>query len=165
VIIVFTSVIPAMTKGARGGGGGTNGAATTSSQTRGQVGVLPTGVPSISLPTKASSPASTPPSAAPDPEAAMVADLWSEKWITRPADGKNATWLETLKPYTTEEWLPQLKTVDPGNLPSGLDGAVKLKESHTDSVVYEVGLKGGGALQMTLVKRADKWLVHKSDRV
>jgi len=165
VIIVFTSVIPAITKGARGGGTTNNGAATTTSQMAGQVGVLPSGVPTISLPTKAPSPSSAPPSAAPDPNAAVTADLWADAWITRPADNKNATWLETLKPYTTEEWLPQLATVDPGNLPTALEGKVTLKESHADSVVYDVGLKGGGKLEMTLVKRADKWLVHKSDRV
>ncbi|MCS7484494.1 hypothetical protein ACFFQW_40235 [Umezawaea endophytica] len=163
VIIVFTSVIPAITKGARGGG--STGAATTTSQVPGQVGVLPSGVPTISLPTKAAPPSSTPASAPVDPDAAVTADLWAEAWITRPADNKNSTWLETLRKYTTEELLPQMATVDPGNLPTALEGRVQEKESHTDSVVFEVGLKGGGTLQMTVVKRAEVWLVHKYDRV
>ncbi|MEO6084510.1 MAG: hypothetical protein ABIQ18_15525 [Umezawaea sp.] len=165
VVIVFSSVIPAMVKGTKGGSA-TNGAATTSSQASGQVGVIPTGVPTISLPSKAPAPSSDPPSAAPDPDALLTAENWAEAFITRPADNSNATWLETLKPYTTEEELPVLKTVDPRNLPNALDGEVKLKASHADSVVYEIGLKGGagGTLQMTLVKRNEKWLVHKYDR-
>src|SRR4051812_46486428 len=117
VIILFSSVIPAMVKGSRGTGS-TTGAVSTSAQASGQVGVVPTGVPSISLPTKAPSPSSAPPSAEPDPEAAITADLWADRWITRPADNKNSTWLETLKEYTTEELLPQMATVDPGNLPT-----------------------------------------------
>ena len=164
VIILFSSVIPAMVKGSRGTGT-TNGAVTTSSQASGQVGVVPTGVPSISLPTKAPAPSSTPASAPADPNAELTAENWAHAWITRPADNKNATWLETLKEYTTDELLPQMATVDPANLPAALDGQVKVKESHSDSVVCEVGLKGGGTLQMTLVKRSDKWLVHKYDRV
>lgn len=163
VIIVFTSVIPAMTKGARGGA--TNVAGTSTSQVPGQVGVLPSGVPSISLPTKAPPPSATPSSAPVNPDARITADLWADAWITRPADDKSTTWLETLKPYTTEELLPQMATVDPRNLPTALDGVVTPKESHPDSVVFEVGLKGEGTLRMTVVKRADKWLVHKYDRV
>lgn len=164
VVILFSSVIPAMVKGAKGGSTA-NGVGPTSSQVSGQVGVVPTGVPPISLPTKAPPPSSAPASAAPAPEAGLTAELWAEAWITRPADNKNATWLETLKKYTTDELLPQMATVDPANLPAALEGQVKVKESHSDSVVYQVGLKGGGTLQMTLVKRSDKWLVHKYDRV
>ncbi len=165
VVIVTTSVIPAITKGARGGGA-TNGAATGSSQVSGQVGVLPTGVPTISLPTKAPSPTSSPASAAPDPNALLTAENWANAWITRPADNNNAAWLETLKKYTTEETLPQLATVDPRNLPTALEGAVKLKESHETSVVYQVGLVGSVAktLEMTLVKRNGEWRVHRYDR-
>jgi len=162
VIIVFTSVIPAITKGARGGGA--NNAATSTSQVPGQVGVLPTGVPTISLPTKAAPPSSAPASAPVDSEAAVTADLWADAWITRPADNQNATWLETLKKYTTDELLPQLKTVDPGNLPSALEGVMTNKESHPESAVFEIGLKGGGVLRMSLVKRDDTWLVHKYER-
>src|SRR6187551_1920285 len=91
VIIVFTSVIPAITKGARGGGAN-NAGATSTSQVPGQVGVLPSGVPTISLPTKAAPPSSAPASSPVDPDAAVTADLWAEAWITRPADNKNATW-------------------------------------------------------------------------
>jgi hypothetical protein len=165
VVILFSSVIPAMVKGAKGGGA-TNGAATTSAQPSGQVGVIPTGVPTISLPSKAPAPSSPPPSAEPDPNAAITAQNWAEAFITRPADNSNDTWLETLKPYMTEEKLPQLKTVDPRNLPTALVGVMTLKESHDDSAVYEIGLKGGGGgtLVITLVKRNEKWLVHEYDR-
>jgi hypothetical protein len=165
VVILFSSVIPAMVKGAKSGGAN-NGAAATSSQASGQVGVIPTGVPSISLPTKAPPPSSAPPSVEADSNAQITAQNWAEAFITRPADNSNATWLETLKPYTTDEELPILKTVDPRNLPDALEGVMTLKESHAGSVVYEIGLKGGagGKLQMTLVKRNEKWLVHRYSR-
>ncbi|PRY46919.1 hypothetical protein [Umezawaea tangerina] len=163
VIMLFSSVIPAITKGAKGGGT-TNGAAASTSQLPGQVGTVPTGVPTISLPTKVTPPSSTVPSAPVAPDAQIVAENWADAWVTHPAGITNAQWLDKLKTSTSDELLPRMATVDPANIPEALVGAVSPTESHEDSVVFEVGLKGGGTLVMTVVKLPEGWRVHKYDR-
>ncbi|WNV82538.1 hypothetical protein [Umezawaea sp. Da 62-37] len=164
VIMLFSSIIPAVTKGAKSGGTTTNGAVTRTSQLPGQVGVVPTGVPSISLTTKATPPSSTVPSAPVAPDAQLIADNWASAWVTHPAGITNAQWLDKLKDYTSNELLPRMATVDPGNIPAALEGKVGPTESHEDSVVFEVGLKGGGTLVMTVAKLPEGWRVHKYDR-
>ena len=68
------------------------------------------------LPTRLSEPLVTPTSAEPAPEALRVAEQWVAAWLTPPEDGSVDTWLEGMSPYTTEEFLPQLRTVDPDNI-------------------------------------------------
>lgn len=162
LVFVLSFVVPNLGKGSNAAGPQT-GVGTTS--TEGQVGVLPSGVPSISLPTKAPPPSSNPPTAAPDDDAQLIADTWAMAWSIHPAGITNEQWLAKLKGSTTDELLPRMASVDPVQLPDGgLDGPVTPRESHTDSAVYVVGLKAGGKLVMTLVKRTEGWRVHQFSR-
>jgi hypothetical protein len=162
LVFVLSFVVPNVGKRSSAAGPLTGAAG---SSAPGQVGVLPSGVPSISLPTKAAPPSPNPPSAAVDPNAQLTAENWAEAWSTHPAGITNEQWLAKLKPYTTEEKLPTMSSVDPANLPDGgLTGTVKARESHAESAVFEVGLKAGGKLVMTLVKRDGEWRVHEYGR-
>lgn len=61
----------------------------------------------------------TPPApAAPAPEALAVAEAWARAWVNHPSGMTNEQWTAQLAPLTTEEFLPQLRSVDPANIPS-----------------------------------------------
>ena len=71
-------------------------------------------VPATStLPTRLTAPLATPTSAPPNDEAVHVAKAWAEAWVHHPAGITNQQWLDGLRPYTTEEFLPVMSTVDP----------------------------------------------------
>ncbi|MGH3905435.1 MAG: hypothetical protein ACRDTE_14790 [Pseudonocardiaceae bacterium] len=51
------------------------------------------------------------------PEALAVADVWVRAFLTAPDGISSARWVEQMRPYTTEEILPVLQSVDPANVP------------------------------------------------
>jgi hypothetical protein len=67
-------------------------------------------VPRVTLPPPATTTAA--------PEALAVAEAWARAWVNHPQGMTNEQWTAQLAPLTTEEYLPQLRTVDPANIPS-----------------------------------------------
>ncbi|GLZ35850.1 hypothetical protein Lesp02_80370 [Lentzea sp. NBRC 105346] len=134
-------------------------AATTSTQPN-QVGVLPSSGQS-NLPTKLPSPANSASAAPPETDAQLVAELWAETWIKPPANNDVNKWLEQLKPYTTDEFLAQMATIDPRNVPNKITEKVKPVKSTTSSIDFEVGTNIG-KVRITLIKvQPDgKWRVN-----
>ncbi|MBP2473883.1 cytoskeletal protein RodZ [Crossiella equi] len=65
-----------------------------------------------------SNPQPPPPPAQPAAEALAVAENWGKAWVDHPEGITNQQWLEKLKPFTTDEYLGQLASVDPGMVPS-----------------------------------------------
>ncbi|HEV7451508.1 MAG TPA: hypothetical protein VGO16_08995 [Pseudonocardiaceae bacterium] len=62
---------------------------------------------------------STPPPSTPAPVAALaVARSWVHAFLTVPNGISSARWVEQLRPYTTDELLPELRSVDPANVPA-----------------------------------------------
>ncbi|MDD7940728.1 hypothetical protein PHK61_20085 [Actinomycetospora lutea] len=61
-------------------------------------------------------PQSLPLSAAP-PVALAVAQRWTQAWATHPPGTTPAQWSAGLAPYTTDEYLAVLSSVDPANVP------------------------------------------------
>jgi hypothetical protein len=61
-------------------------------------------------------PQSLPLSAAP-PVALAVADRWTRAWATHPPGTTPEQWSAGLAPYTTDEYLAVLSSVDPSNVP------------------------------------------------
>ncbi|MGH3436792.1 MAG: hypothetical protein ACRDRN_10030 [Sciscionella sp.] len=110
-------------------------------------------------PTRQSGPTEVPTAAAPAPEALQVAEAWGKAWVHHPAGTTNAKWLAGLKPYTTDEYLPVMSTVDPANIPATkVTGPAKATHSFTSSV--EVTLPtDGGALDITVIKTMSGWRV------
>lgn len=54
----------------------------------------------------------------PAPAAALtVADSWVRAFATVPKGITSTQWIEQLRPYTTDELLPELRSVDPANVP------------------------------------------------
>jgi hypothetical protein len=53
------------------------------------------------------------------PAAALtVAARWTQAWARHPAGTTTQSWVDRLKPYTTDEYLGVLATVDPSNVPA-----------------------------------------------
>lgn len=50
-------------------------------------------------------------------EALAVADAWARAFLHAPKGITSEQWVEQLRPYTTEETLAQLRTVNPANVP------------------------------------------------
>jgi hypothetical protein len=141
------------------------GATTTTPASGGQVGVLPSG-PTSSLPTKLPSPSQTPTTVPPDPLATAAAMSWAQAWVDHPEGTTNETWLEGLKPYTSEEMLPQLRSVEPANVPaSRVTDIPSVVASFSNRVEVDV-TTDGPKLRVTVVKGADgQWVVHQYDEV
>jgi hypothetical protein len=111
------------------------------------------------LPTRLESPLASPTPAAPDPAALSVADAWGRAWVNHPAGITGQQWLAQLKPYTTDEYLPVMASVDPANIPAHqVTGPPSAINSYTSSV--EVVLPtDGGRLDITVIKTPQGWRV------
>jgi hypothetical protein len=138
------------------------GQTSTSSQGT-QVGQLPGS--STSLPTKAPAPSNSAKAAPPAADAQLVAELWAETWVKPPPNNDVTKWLKQLEDYTTPEFLAQMATIDPRNVPDKLTDKVKAVKSTTSSIDFEVPTDLG-KVRITLVKAPDgKWRVNSYTKV
>ncbi|GAA4666059.1 MULTISPECIES: hypothetical protein [Amycolatopsis] len=125
---------------------------------------VPPGTSSTTLPTRLTAPLVQPTSAAPAPEALDVAKRWAQAWVNHPDGITNAQWLDGLRPYTTEEYLAQMSTVDPRNIPAKqVTGEPRATESYTSSVLVIVPTDGP-QLSITVARTPGGWLVAGYDQ-
>jgi|SRR5215470_3417027 len=116
---------------------------------------------------KSSPPAitTTPPSSAPPaPEALNVANAWARAWVHHPPGMTSQDWVAQLAPLTTDEFIPQLSTVDPANIPST---AVTGPPTPTSSTARAVELDvptNGAVLHLTLIATPEGWRVSAYNR-
>jgi hypothetical protein len=107
----------------------------------------------------------TPPSSAPPaPEALNVASAWARAWVHHPPGMSSEDWVAQLAPLTTEEFIPQLRTVDPANIPST---AVTGPPTSTSSTARAVELNiptDGAVLHLTLIATPEGWRVSAYNR-
>jgi hypothetical protein len=115
--------------------------------------------------TRLTSPLLSPTPAPPAPQALDVALKWVTAWAKHPAGITSKQWLDQLKPYTTDEFLPQMATVDPANVPaSKVTGAAVSVDSTTSSVLADVPTDGG-TIQVTVITTPNQgWRVSKYDK-
>ena len=115
--------------------------------------------PTSSLPTRITAPPQTPTSAPPAPKALEVAVLWAKAWVNHPQGITNEQWLNGMRPYTTEEQLAVMSTVDPANIPAtAVTGDATAKTSYTTSVEAIVPTNGG-TLSITVISTPQGWRV------
>lgn len=101
----------------------------------------------------------TPKSAPPAQEALVTARKWAQAWVDHPKGTTSKEWLAGLEPLTTEEFLPQLKSVELRNIPAKkVVGRVKAVSSTASSVEVDVRTDGP-TLRITVIKRPDGWRV------
>lgn len=127
-----------------------------------QVGQLPSS--GSSLPTKAPSPSNSAKAAPPQADAQLVAELWAENWVKPPPGNDVTKWLKQLEEYTTPEFLAQMATIDPRNVPTSFD-KVKAVKSTTSSIDFET-TTSIGKVRITAVKAPNgEWLVNSYTKV
>jgi hypothetical protein len=136
---------------------------TTTSVTATRPGVAAT-VPTSNLPTRLSQPLTTPTTAAPNGDAVRVAKEWAAAWVNHPQGITSAQWLEQLKPFTTEEYLPVMSSVDPANVPATkVTGEPTVGTSYTSSVQLTIPTDGP-KLSITVVSTNAGWRVADYDQ-
>jgi hypothetical protein len=83
-------------------------------------------------------PATLPPADAP-PVALAVAQRWTAAWATHPPGVTPEQWTAGLAPYTSEEYLGVLASVDPGNVPgTRVTGPAQAVEVRPEAVRVQV---------------------------
>lgn len=121
-------------------------------------------VPTSNLPTRLSAPLVTPTTAAPNGDAVRVAKEWAAAWVDHPAGITSEQWLAKLKPFTTEEYLPVMSSVDPANIPATkVTGEPVVGTSYTSSVQLTIPTDGP-KLAITVVNTNAGWRVADYDQ-
>jgi hypothetical protein len=169
--VVVTTIglfIPRLTganepSGAAANTGGTPTSATARPGGAGGGTATTTPAPTSSLPTRIT-PTQTPTSAAPAPEALDVATEWAKAWVKHPEGTTIEQWLDGLRPFTTEEQLAVMGTVDLENIPAtAVTGPAKATRSFTSSVEVAVPTDGG-TLSITVIRSSVGWRVSHYER-
>lgn len=123
--------------------------------------VVPT-APHSAVPTTRSSPATS--SVAAPPEALAVADAWVRAFLTTPDGVSSAQWAEQLRPYTAEETLPLLQSIDPDNVPEArVVGEPRTVSSGAGKAELDVSTTAG-VVRLLLVLTPAGWRVADFDR-
>ena len=123
------------------------------------------GAATSSLPTRITSPPSNPTSAPPSNDALHVADQWGHAWVNHPDGMTTDQWLAALKPFTTEEQLTEMSSVDPRNIEATkVTGEPESVESYTSSVKVKLSTDGGDLL-ITVIETPDGWRVAYYEQV
>ncbi len=117
------------------------------------------------LPTRITEPPSAPTSAPPDPAALDVADSWGKAWVNHPEGVTTEEWLADLRPFTTEEQITEMATVEPGNIgATKVTGDAEVVESFTSSVKVTLPTDDGNLL-ITVIDTPDGWRVAFYEQV
>jgi len=102
---------------------------------------------------------------APAPAAALsVAQSWVRAFLTTPRGITSARWIEQLRPYTTDELLPELRSVDPANVPAAqINGEPRTVSSSASSAEVDVPTTAA-VVRLLLVSTPDGWRVTGYER-
>jgi hypothetical protein len=138
----------------------TNGSTATSGPASAGNSTASTSPTTASTPvTRLAGPPETPVSAPPAPAALDVISTWGKLWVNHPVGMTNQQWLAQLSPYTTPELLPQMNTVDLGNInATQVTGPPTASKSFTDSVEALLPTNAG-QLDITAIDTPQGWLV------
>ncbi|HEY7597181.1 MAG TPA: hypothetical protein VH969_28810 [Actinophytocola sp.] len=143
------------------GGAGTSEDGGTSAGTGGSA----DGSATSSLPTRLPSPPQKPTSAPPADDALKVATAWGKAWVNHPTGTTTDKWLDGLRPYTTDEYLVEMSTVDPANIPATkVTGPPVPKQSYTSSLTANLPTDGG-TLAITVIDTPQGWRVAFYEQV
>jgi hypothetical protein len=160
VVAIAIGVLAARTHGTPrpgvGGGASLGTSVTTTINIATATAGFTTSAPPI---TRLSGPPVTPSSVAPNPAALDVIQTWGKAWVNHPVGMTTAQWLAQLAPYTTQEFLPVMNSVDVSNISATqVTGAPHVTKSYPDSVEALLPTNGG-QLDITAINTPTGWLV------
>jgi hypothetical protein len=101
----------------------------------------------------------------PAPAAALtVARSWVQAFLTVPKGITSAQWVEQLRPFTTDDLLPQLSSIDPANVPAvQITDAPKTVSVSASSVEVDVPTTAM-VVRLLLVSTPAGWRVASYER-
>ena len=101
---------------------------------------------------------------APDPAALDIATRWTTAWANHPQGVSTYQWLQGMRPYTTEEYMTVMESIDPANVPaSRVTGPATAIASVAGSIDVRVPTDSG-PLAVTLINTSDGWRVTHYDQ-
>ncbi|QUH01160.1 hypothetical protein HUO13_10365 [Saccharopolyspora erythraea] len=110
-------------------------------------------------------PQAAPPPTAPDPAGLAVVDAWGRAWVNHPPGTSKQQWLDGLRQYTTDEFLPVMESVEPANVPStAVTGPPVAVESRRTSMDVRLPTNAGD-LNVTVIKTPAGWRVSQYSKV
>jgi hypothetical protein len=125
-------------------------------------GALASGSPTVSAAprTRLATPPETPSSAPPASAALDVITAWGKAWVNHPVGMTSDQWLAQLAPYTSEELLPQMRSISLDNVgATQVTGAPNVVHSYTDSVEALLPTNGG-TIDVRAVATPTGWQVN-----
>lgn len=91
----------------------------------------------------------------------VVAERWARQWFAHPDP---QSWIDGLQPFTTQEYLGLLGTVDVAQLPSGeVAGGAQLVSQQASSATVTVPTSAL-TLRVETVRTPQGWRVASADR-
>jgi len=168
LLTIIAVLIPNRSNPLTGRAGGTSVATSTAQYTGappGQGAAAASGPSAVSTTSRVPAVGTTPPAPAPPaPEALDVANAWARAWVNHPAGMTNEQWVAQLAPLTTDEFIPQLQTVDPANIPSTTVTGPATPTSSTARAVEANVATDGAVLHLTVIATPVGWRVSAYDR-
>jgi hypothetical protein len=115
--------------------------------------------PSFSVPMGA------PPAAAPNPDGLAVAETWGKQWVNHPPGTNKQQWMERLRPYTSDEFITVMDSIDPANVPAtAITGPPRAVESTASSMEVRLPTNAGD-VQVRVSSTPQGWRVAGYDKV
>ncbi|MFR9729523.1 hypothetical protein ACL03H_09865 [Saccharopolyspora sp. MS10] len=115
--------------------------------------------PRISVPNTPVAPAP------PDPAGVRVVEAWGQKWATHPPGTAAPEWVEGLRPYTTDEFITVMASVDPANVPSTrITGPATPVRSTATSMGVRLPTDAG-EIEVDVMKTPQGWRVSGYNKV
>ncbi len=97
-------------------------------------------------------------------QARSVADTWVRAYLTTPEGMTSARWVEQLRPHTVAGLLPELRTVNPANVPDARLTGPPRTISVTDTTAEFDVPTSAVVLRLTLAATAEGWRVSGYER-
>lgn len=97
-------------------------------------------------------------------QARSVADAWVRAYLTTPEGMTSAQWVEQLRPYSVDGLLPELRTVDPANVPDARVTGPPRTISVTDSTAEFDAPTSAVVLRLSLSATPEGWRVGSYER-
>lgn len=127
--------------------------------------------PPLAAPTSTAAPPSvsvpnTPPPPEPaDPAGVALVNQWGRLWADHPPGADRQQWAARLQPFTSEEFQPLMRSVDPANVPaSAITGPATPVRSTSGSMDVKLPTNAGD-LTVQLIREPAGWRVAGYDEV
>lgn len=105
------------------------------------------------------------PPAPPSPQGLSVVEAWGKQWVNHPPGTAAPEWVQRLAPYTTEEFITEMSTIDPANVPAtAVTGPPSSKRSTANSMDVRLPTDGGD-VQVEVINTPQGWRVSGYDKV